>query len=215
MERWQRIKNETITIRMPRGMMNEVRKLAAQKDASIAHVFREAVQFYLPTAVLDCTGAPVISCDTTLTGVTSSFSDVVTDYGCNGTTYDGHEEVYELTTAVTQNIDITITHGGGERLDVFLLDQCDEFMGCIAWGDDTISQDLLPAGTYYIVVDGERNGDTGPFDIEVSCNPSSTLTCSSSCTSTIFSEDFASGLPGNWREDQRIFRCPRSSYIRY
>ena len=46
-ERWQRIKNETISIRLPRGMMDSVRKVAKKKDASIAHVFREAVQFYL------------------------------------------------------------------------------------------------------------------------------------------------------------------------
>ena len=47
LKRWERIKNETISIRIPRGMMNEVRDLAASKDASLGHVFREAVQFYL------------------------------------------------------------------------------------------------------------------------------------------------------------------------
>jgi len=157
-----------------------------------------AIEFYTGISVIDCTGATSISCGDTLTNITSSFSDVITDYGCNGTTYDGDEEVFEFVLATEANVTITISHGGGERLDVFLLSDCNEVTNCIAWGDNSITATQLSAGTYYIVVDGERNGDTGPFDISVDCDATCSINCSSSCDIPIFTEDFDAGLPGTW-----------------
>jgi PKD repeat protein len=157
-----------------------------------------AVEFTYGTPVLVCTSATALPCGATLTNITSSHSDAVTGYGCNANTYDGDEEVFELTLATMQNVDVTLSNFGSERVDVFLLGGCDELRTCLAWGDTALSYDRLPAGTHYIVVDGERNGDTGPYDLALECNPTSTLNCSSSCSSTLYSEDFSGGLPGTW-----------------
>ena len=49
--RWSRITTDVISIRVPKSLLDEARKLALEKDASIAHVFREALSFYLKMEV--------------------------------------------------------------------------------------------------------------------------------------------------------------------
>ena len=47
LDRWTRIRSEVITVRLPRGVTNRVRDVAERDDASIAHVFRIAMERYL------------------------------------------------------------------------------------------------------------------------------------------------------------------------
>jgi len=49
--RWERIKTDVITIRLPRGLMEKVREIAQNDDSSIAHVFRAAIEYYVRDVV--------------------------------------------------------------------------------------------------------------------------------------------------------------------
>ena len=45
--RWDRIVNESITVRLPRTTMDRIRDLADQEEVSISHIFRQMASFYL------------------------------------------------------------------------------------------------------------------------------------------------------------------------
>jgi len=45
--RWERIKNETITIRLARSLMNDIRSIASKEDCSISEVFRDSAKMYV------------------------------------------------------------------------------------------------------------------------------------------------------------------------
>jgi len=49
--RWERIKTDIITIRLPRGLMEKVRDIAQNDDSSISHVFRSAIEYYVRDVV--------------------------------------------------------------------------------------------------------------------------------------------------------------------
>ena len=174
--------------------------LQCQYDATTAPGWTLADSYavdFVPPAAMDCTAATPVACDGNLGNQAMGTISVASLYGCGGGTYDGNERIFQLDVASTQNVDIAIANFGPDALDVFLLDAC-AAGSCLAGGGDTISIDNLPAGTYYVVVDGATSGDDGPFDLDVSCNDAATIACPGSCTTILHAEDFSGGLPGNW-----------------
>ncbi|RLC67166.1 MAG: hypothetical protein DRI52_11125, partial [Chloroflexi bacterium] len=83
----------------------------------------------------------------------------VEGYGSVNRNESGPEDVFRFTLAQPLPVNITLSDCSVD-LDLFLLDGPNEFTDRVAWGDDGINLPTtrdggrLPAGTYYVVVDG-------------------------------------------------------------
>ena len=133
--------------------------------------------------LLDCSEASVIACGEEQTNQTppgEPGAGNVTNY-CTDLIFtfeDAWEFVYELTLDSDQSVFIVMTYDhvpGVNDLDIGLLGSCDE-IDCIEGsfgqtGIEEINVDL-PAGTYYIVVDGYQGQQDGsPHTMTIICEP--------------------------------------------
>jgi hypothetical protein len=128
--------------------------------------------------LLDCTDAPSLSCGQTMNMADPSFGGTVEFYSCTGLNYGQcGEVVYEVCIGAegTLQIDMTYNHTADNDLDLFLLGSCEE-NDCIeaslgTSGLESVSAEL-PAGTYYVVVDGWNDNcdGTGSHDLAVICD---------------------------------------------
>jgi hypothetical protein len=117
-----------------------------------------------------CSSPIELSCGVAYDGTTDDGESNYGIYSCNGTQYDNKEKVHVITIADTSDLSISLTGLGSVNLDVILLSSCHED-SCIASGDNNINATLLPAGDYYLIVDGVGSPGTqeGDYTIEVNC----------------------------------------------
>jgi hypothetical protein len=87
----------------------------------------------------------------------------VSKYNCTSRIESGPEKVHKITTTSTGDLTATLSNLSGKDLDVLILNACDP-MACVAFGDTTAVYANAPAGTYYIVVDG-NNGALGSYTL--------------------------------------------------
>jgi hypothetical protein len=119
------------------------------------------------TRALDCSNAMQINCGDVVTGTTVGGPNNVTAYSCVGWNEGGPEAVYELVlSAAATQVTGTISDLAVD-LDIFFLGSCDE-NDCLEYGNTTFASDAMPAGTYYIVVDGYGTAE-GSFTLTVDC----------------------------------------------
>lgn len=127
----------------------------------------------------DCTNPKTINCgDVAAAGdlavMTADYDG--TTYGCDPSggmyLYDGADEVWALTLASPQAVNIVLDDTGHTTLDLFLDDTCDPITGPdgtpIACDDNAISIGCLKTGTYYIFVDCPA-GDEAAYTLDVTC----------------------------------------------
>lgn len=126
--------------------------------------------------VLDCGGA--VAGDSSLPGV----PDLALDYGsCGLADATGPELAYELTPAVTGNVDLLLSTGNPE-LRLLVLEDAGSGCrtpDCIAVdldGDGALSFPGVAGQRYFVMVDG-LNGASGPFSVSASCGPPPSSTC--------------------------------------
>ena len=106
---------------------------------------------------------------TTSSGATTA----VSAYSCVSFTDTGPEYTYTFTPASDTTATFTLSALGSNDLDVFVLDGASSVCSgsnCLDWGDTTTSVSAIGGQTYYVVVDGFQ-GDSGSYDISVSCSP--------------------------------------------
>lgn len=113
-----------------------------------------------------------ITCETPYNGTTFDGQTNFSSYSCGAQQYQGKEKVHEFTISQTSDITASISGLNGEDLSLFLLDACNPTL-CNVGGDTTLNALSLPAGTYYLVVDGAGTDTTqqGNYYLELSCNP--------------------------------------------
>jgi hypothetical protein len=126
----------------------------------------------LAVTPFDCAGID------TLTLAAGTFGTVITDsttggpallpgYGCLSWSEQGPEHVYRL--EVTEDLQLWagLSELGANDLDIFLLDGCDTDQ-CLAGANTEVAM-LLPAGTYWLVVDGygTTNPAAGPYTLTI------------------------------------------------
>lgn len=120
--------------------------------------------------LLDCTVAIDAGCGFNYSGNNQFGNSNVTTYSCTGFSESGPEDVFRLVLASTSNVDIVMDTDGGD-LDLFLLASCDEG-DCIAFSaaieHEEIHEKCLPAGEYFVVVDG-YNGTIANYSISINC----------------------------------------------
>ena len=136
---------------------------------------------------LVCEEAQKIECHIPINGNTANGQNNISAYRYQGEYQGmntGKELLYYFTLQQSQTINITLDIEGNENLDLFLLDNCDEY-DCLAKSTsltNTTEQisHFLSAGTYYILVEG-FNLSEGVFTLEVDadCNKREEATCDS------------------------------------
>jgi len=123
-----------------------------------------------PKGLLDCSNAIPVSLDNTYTGDTNTGVNNVSTYSCSTFDESGPELVFELTLATPANFSVSLIPEAGVDLDLAVLDQCDEDLGCLIVADTGVSTNVPQVGTIYFVVDGYL-GAAGSFTLEITEDP--------------------------------------------
>ncbi|MEM6318670.1 MAG: T9SS type A sorting domain-containing protein [Bacteroidota bacterium] len=139
-----------------------------------------------------CDKAVVTSCGATVTSTTAGGTNVISNYPqCNHYTFSGPEKVYQFTTTSAGNIRIDLNiHKADLDLDLLLLSENCGVPTCLAQSitsnrtarTEQINYNNAPAGTYYVLVDSEK--DVGAFDLTVNCSTSTGGGCDLKYTAT-------------------------------
>ncbi len=113
-----------------------------------------------------------ISCGTPYNGTTIDGQTNFTSYSCGPQQHQGKEKIHEFTLNQTSDITASISGLGGEDLNLFLLDACNPTL-CNTGGDTSLTASSLPAGTYFLVVDGAGTdtSNQGSYFLELNCTP--------------------------------------------
>ena len=121
-------------------------------------------------AAIDCSGAETLTlaaetAEITRNGDTTTGAWLVSTYDCRLWNEWGPEIVYRLEVTADLQLWAGLSGLGTNDLDLFLLGSCDANT-CIA-GANTEMQVLLPAGVYWLVVDGygTTNPASGPYTL--------------------------------------------------
>jgi hypothetical protein len=141
-----------------------------------------------PAGQLDLTDAETIECGVELAGNTTGAPSHADVYSCiPGWPEAGPERVYILKIASLQDVTATLSYDYPVDVDIFLLSSPNA-SACIpnAYGDRRLSVSMLPAGTYYLVVDTYSGGIPRPglFTLSVTCEPVILPTATPTATST-------------------------------
>jgi hypothetical protein len=127
-------------------------------------------------AALDCTGAEVIALaaeadSLTRNGDTTTGAWLATAYDCRLWSEWGPEIIYQLDVTADLQLWAGLSGLGDVDLDLFLLSACDATT-CIV-GANTEMFVELPAGTYWLVVDGygTTNPAAGPYTLTLQTRP--------------------------------------------
>lgn len=122
-----------------------------------------------------CANPHQLTCGVTYSGSNTSGENNIFNYDCATQNEYGKEIFHVFTISQAKDVVIALT-GLSADLDVHLLNQnaCDG-SGCLARHDNTINYTNLPAGTYFIAVDGFGTGFTtaSSYDLLVTCNTAS------------------------------------------
>ncbi len=155
-----------------------------------------------------CENALPIQCSQTLSGTTigktSEFGRA--DYSClsSNSLFDGGDQVYVLDkNSGSGSLQISLV--ANTDLDIFLFDRCDATgLNCIGKSTEPrrpsggnaelIRFDNLADGRYYIVVDGYRSAENGPFELTVTCGNLSCVSARSLTCNTPVTESNSNGV---------------------
>lgn len=125
---------------------------------------------------LYCGNAIPLTCGVSFSHNNFNGNDDVSLYGCDNNIYNvennGPEVVHYFTTTSAGPVTINLT-GLSANLELFLLRSCDRG-DCVTFSQNNGNSNeqistYLPAGTYYVVVDG-YNGATSNYNLTVNCS---------------------------------------------
>jgi len=140
---------------VPDGALRTINKIPPVKNSAVDG----------KVGLLDCSGAIEIALDNTYTGDSTGAPNNVTTYGCSSWDESGGEVVYHLFLAEAAMWEATLTASGCD-LDLVVLDQCDENLGCLIVADSGVVTNTAVSGDFYFVVDG-YSGAACPFTFEI------------------------------------------------
>jgi hypothetical protein len=146
---------------------------------------------------LNCTSAVLLTCGQSYNGSTAGGQSNESSYSCASGDQSGPEIVHIITTSSAGALTASLINAA-PGLNVTILSSCDA-SACIASGLSSAAVSNAPAGTYYIVVDG-NSGASGSYTIAVNCvphcppaTPSNPTSNSPQCNSVTLTR---SGSPG-------------------
>jgi hypothetical protein len=115
--------------------------------------------------LLDCSSAIEITMDVVYSGDNTGAANNISAYGCSTWDESGGEVIYHLFLSEPTMFVGTLT-GSGCDLDLAVLDQCDEDLGCLIVVDSGVETAVPVSGDFYFVVDG-YGGAGCPFTLEI------------------------------------------------
>ena len=129
----------------------------------------------LSCGYLDCSQSVPLSCGVPYNGTNAGGTDDVSTYTCGpqlNVENNGPEIVHTFTTTESGLVTINLT-GLSSNLELFLLSECSR-RSCLQFSQNPGTNDEqivrnLPAGTYYVVVDG-YNGAISDYNLTVDCS---------------------------------------------
>ncbi len=147
----------------------------------------------LPGTPYNCSNAIPVTCGNSYTGNNATCGYNYSSYTYNGqtTVESGPEAVYKLTVAANTVFTINLS-GLSSDLDLFLLNSCNGNNAVVAESghsgttNESLTMTNLPAGTYYIVVDG-WNGYISNFLLSIVCANNSYCSNDEPCSAQILS----------------------------
>lgn len=128
---------------VPAGALSPTGKLTVHKETVSSAM----------AGMLDCSGAIEISLNNTYTGDNTGLPSNVAQYSCNPWYEPGGEVVFHIFLTSPTMFEATV-EGSYCDLDLAVLDQCDENLGCITLVDAGVTTDVPVSGDIYFVVDG-------------------------------------------------------------
>jgi len=131
----------------------------------------------LSCGYLDCSQSVPLTCGTPYNGTNAGGTDDVSTYTCGpqlNVENNGPEVVHTFTTTESGIVTIDLTNLSA-NLELFLLSECSR-RSCLQFSQNAGNSNEqivrnLPAGTYYIVVDG-YNGAISNYNLTVDCSSS-------------------------------------------
>lgn len=124
---------------------------------------------------LNCSATIDLICGTPTNGSTIGGTSSVSSYNCINRDESGPEKIYKFSTNGASPIVATLSNISGGDVDVFILNDCNA-SACVAFDDNVATLSNVPAGTYYIVVDG-FNGQSANYTLTVTCSQITPLNC--------------------------------------
>lgn len=118
---------------------------------------------------LDCSGAVEVEIGTPLYGTNIGAPNNVSSYSCSTWNESGGEVVYRVTFPAGVLWEVNLLTNGCD-LDLAVLDQCDEDLGCLGVLDNGVMVTQPLPGEFYFVVDG-YNGASCDFEITFLTEP--------------------------------------------
>ncbi len=119
---------------------------------------------------LSCTAPVTLSLGKGYNGKTLATDPTdVSSYSCTSRNESGPHKVHKITTTKMGDLTATLTNITGRDLDVLILKSCDR-NDCVAFGDTVAVYPNAPAGTYYIVVEGNE-GALGSYTLKPTLVP--------------------------------------------
>lgn len=115
--------------------------------------------------LLDCSGAVEIALDNVYYGDNTGLPNNVSTYGCSTWDESAGEYVFHLYLAEPAMFEAYITPDGCD-LDLAVLDQCDEDLGCLIVVDEGVITNVPVSGDFYFVVDGYAGAECS-FTFEI------------------------------------------------
>jgi hypothetical protein len=125
-----------------------------------------------------CASPLSLGCGEMVSGDTSGFTNNISTYGCQSDWNEsGPEVIYGFTLGGGGTYEVTAQLSGmSADLDVFLLAaggcETGQCLTGTSSGDTTATASSVPAGTYYVAVDGYE-GASGSYDLSLTCTSSS------------------------------------------
>jgi hypothetical protein len=125
-----------------------------------------------------CSSPLSITCGQLVNGSTTGRSNNIAAYSCISWDESGPEAIYgfTLTGSGTYNVTAELSNISGGDLDVFLLAaggcESGQCLTANSYGDTTATAENVPAGTYYVAVDGYA-GASGSYTLNLTCSSSS------------------------------------------
>jgi len=168
-------------------------------------VFPQPISYTCTNGPLACGNAIPLSCGQPYNGTTLGGDYEVADYGCLSTRLTGPERVHTITT--TQSGPLTATLDGvsfTDDLRVLILSACNP-TSCLAEDDQEAQVAVAPAGTYYIVVDG-NDGDSSSYTLTVGCAGTPTPGCANVINAYPYQTGFETTNLGGWQQVSYDYR---------
>lgn len=120
-----------------------------------------------------CDKAKPLTCGQKFTGTSSTELSTKSVYGCNSWTHTGPERVHKVVLSQSGAIAATLENASS-NLDVYILSSKNT-ANCVGTVYSSAAiYNNAPAGTYYVVVDGQ-NGSGGSYDLIVNCEKKADL----------------------------------------